>query len=194
MKGSPQKANPKLVSPKWHNPPFARMSGLSDGLLGKAKVQSGPDGKRLYSGRIRVQEDRFRTYEARVEKQLLAAAAPLQKEAGGLAGLVRAAPASRADTTGASRQAARIDSAHQRLTELNCDLESLIRQADCVVEIALSKANTWLGQYCKASKFYVLEEEIPRLRRSRSFREITLIPADIATMREENDNECNSEN
>lgn len=178
MKASSQKASPELVSAKWHNPPFARLSGLSDGLLGKAKVQSGPDGKRLYSGRIRVQEDRFRAFEARVEKQLLTAAAPLQKEAGVLAGLARAAPAPRADTTGTSRQAARIDSARRRLTELNCDLESLIRQADCVVEMALSQSNTWLGQYCKASKFCVLQEEIPRLSRSRSFREITLIPAD----------------
>ena len=61
---------------------------------------------------------------------------------------------------------------------MDCELESLIRQADCITEAALSQANAYLSVYAKASKFAVLEREIPRLSRSRNFQEITLIPAD----------------
>lgn len=171
------KTSSQLTWPKWHNPPFPRLSGLLDGLLRKARVQSGPEGERLYGGRIRVQGERFKVFEAQVEKQLLAAAAPLQKEAGRLAGVARESVASRTDTTQSSRQAARIGNARYRLAELDCDLECLIRQADCTVEAALSQANTYLSLYTKASKFDVLEQEIPCLSRSRSFREIALIPA-----------------
>lgn len=171
------KTSSRFKWPEWHNPPFPRLSGLLDGLLHKAKVQSGPDGERLYGGRIRVQGERFKVFEAQVEKQLLAAAAPLQKEAGSLAGLAGEASASRTDTTRASRQAARSGAARRRLAELDCDLEGLIREADCTVEAALSQANTYLSLYTKASKFDVLEQEIPRLSRSRSFREIALVPA-----------------
>ena len=170
------KTSDQIKWPKWHNPPFPRLSGLADGLLCKARVQSGPEGERLYGGRVRVQGERFKVFEAQVERQLLAAAAPLQKEAGRLVGPAREKAAARTDTTNASRQAARICAARRRLIELDCALGGLIRQADCTVEEALSRANTYLSLYTKASKFGVLEREIPRLSRSRSFREIELIP------------------
>ena len=105
------------------------------------------------------------------------AAAPLQKEAGQLAWAAQDSAASRTDTTRSSRQAARTGAARRRRVELNCELEALIRQADCIVEEALSQANSYLSVYAKASRFAVLEQEIPRLSRSRNFREIVLVPA-----------------
>lgn len=84
--------------------------------------------------------------------------------------------ASRTDTIQSTRQAARISAARRQLIELDCDLEGLIRQADCTVEAALSQANAYLSVYAKASKFAVLEREIPRLNRSYDFREITVVP------------------
>lgn len=170
------KKKTNLEWPKWHNPPFPRLSGLLDGLLRKARVKSGPEGERLYGGRVRVQGERFKVYEAQVEKQLLAAVAPLQKEAGPLADVVRGAASLRTDTTGGSRQAARAGAARHRLMELNMDREGLISQADCTVEEALCRANTYLSLYTKASKFGVLEQEIPHLTRSRNFRQNTLLP------------------
>ena len=124
-----------------------------------------------------MQAERFKRFEAQVEKQLLAAAAPLQKEAGPLAALVRESAASCTGTTRSSCQAARASDARRRLVELDCELGSLIRQADCTVEAALSQANAYLSIYAKASKFAVLEREIPRLSRSRTFHEIALVPA-----------------
>ena len=47
------------------------------------------------------------------------------------------------------------------------------------MEEALSQANSYLSVYAKASRFAVLEQEIPRLSRSRNFREIVLIPATL---------------
>ena len=165
--------------PRWHNPLFPRPSGMLDGGLHKADIRSGPEGERLYGGRIRVQAERFKRFEAQVEKQLLDAAAPLQMEAGPLAALVRESAASRTNTPRSSRQAARASDARRRIVELDCELESLIRQADCITEAALSQANAYLSVYAKASKFAVLEREIPRLSRSRNFREIVLIPATL---------------
>lgn len=173
------KARFQLRCPVWNNPLCPRLSGLLDGGLHKARVQSGPEGERLYSGRVRVQGERFKVFEAQVEQQLLAAAAPLQKEAGQLAWAAQDSAASRTDTTRSSRQAARTGAARRRLVELNCELEALIRQADCIVEEALSQANSYLSVYAKASRFAVLEQEIHRLSRSRNFREIVLIPATL---------------
>ena len=82
------KARFQLRCPVWNNPLCPRLSGLLDGGLHKARVQSGPEGERLYSGRVRVQGERFKVFEAQVEQQLLAAAAPPAKRsrAAGLGG------------------------------------------------------------------------------------------------------------
>ena len=71
--------------PRWNNPICPRVSGFSDGVLHKVGLLSGQEEKRVYGGRIRVQAERFRAYEAQVERRLLTLAAPLLQEAGQLA-------------------------------------------------------------------------------------------------------------
>lgn len=155
--------------PRWNNPICPRVSGFSDGVLHKVGLLSGQEEKRVCGGRIRVQAERFKAYEAQVERRLLTLAAPLLQEAGQLAAEVETGSIPRTDTTRGTRQAARQQAARQRLVELDCTLQNLVRQADCAVDEALCRANTYLSKYAKASRFSVLEKEIPRLSRSRRF-------------------------
>ncbi len=167
--------------PKWKNEGFPRLAGLLDRLFHKAAIRQDPGGPLLHSGRVVRVQRRFDRYQRQVEEWLLEQLHPLNLEA---AQLVLACEAlhlvqkpSAAATSGAIREArlaeakraeqlARLKEDRQRLVQISNEMEFLCQLTDSRIEQAKSASEVELALYSKATRFHVVDREIPTLNRT----------------------------
>lgn len=166
--------------PVWQDPAFPRVTGLCDALLRKARVMrgKGSDEELVHSGKVRLVQQMFNEYLQAWTGFLVLELSPLQAEARkrvllvqrqgtDLEGMLKRPKTS--DEAHAAREAAerRVSEEAERkkaLEELPAIYEKIVskcRTADAMVRQAEMKANQFLAKYSKATRFAVVEEEIP---------------------------------
>ena len=168
------------MMPVWHNPAFPRVTGLCDALLRKAKVMRGrgADEELVHSGKVRIVQQMFNEYLEAWSGFLVLELSPLQAEARKRViivqrkGAVTEVTTQRPKTSGevraareaAERRAAEEQERKQALEELPAIYEQSLlkcKTADAKVRQAEMNANQFLARYSKATRFAVVEEEIP---------------------------------
>lgn len=166
--------------PVWQNPAFPRATGVCDALLRKAKVVhgKGTDEELVHSGKVRIVQEMFNEYMEAFSEFLVLELSPLQAEARKRVLLVRRLEAEtegtvqrpktsgevRAAKEAADRRASDESERKQALGELPIIYEKIMskcRMADAKVKQAEMNANQFLAKYSKATRFAVVEEEIP---------------------------------
>ena len=168
------------MMPVWQNPAFPRVTGLCDALLRKAKVMRsrGTDEELVRSGKVRIVQQMFNEYLEAWSGFLVLELSPLQAEARKRVMAVRRQGADtegstqrpmtsgevRAARKAAERRAAEEQERKQALEELPAIYEQIVskcKAAEAKVRQAEMNANQFLARYSKATRFAVVEEEIP---------------------------------
>lgn len=175
-----EKKEQKNMMPVWQNPAFPRITGLCDALLRKAKVMHGrgTDEELVHSGKVRIVQQMFNEYLEAWSEFLVLELSPLQAEARKKVMVVRKQGTDvqetmqrpktsgevRAAREAAERRASEEQERRQALEELPAIYEQIVskcRAADAKVRQAEMSANQFLARYSKATRFAVVEEEIP---------------------------------
>ena len=175
-----KKAEHENKMPVWQNPAFPRVTGFCDALLRKAKVMRGrgTDEELVHSGKVRIVQQMFNEYLEAWSGFLVLELSPLQAEARKRILLIRRQGAepegtvqrpktsgeARAAKAAAERRASEEQERKQALEELPAIYEQIVskcKTADAKVRQAEMNANQFLARYSKATRFAVVEEEIP---------------------------------
>lgn len=177
------KSKVKAKPPAWKNVRFSRLAGLSDSLFRKIQIfrTSQEEEPLVHSGRfVRIQH-RFHKYEAAAEEHLLRVLMPMEEEARRLLVICnKQLPECTRVTalTSANLRMARASMAHRQqameeITESRLQLSRLLAQirferdvCESQLQQSFSSANEELAKYAKASRFSVVEREIPALTRT----------------------------
>ena len=173
----------KTKPPVWKNVRFSKLAGLSDSLFRKIQISrtSQDEEALVHSGRfVRIQH-RFHKYEAAAEENLLRTLMPMEEEARRLLVICnKPLPECTNVTalTSANLRMARASMAHRQqameeITESRLQLSQLLAQicferniCESQLQQSFSSANEELAKYAKASRFSVVEREIPTLTRT----------------------------
>ena len=166
--------------PVWQDPAFPRVTGLCDALLRKARVMrgQGSDEELVHSGKVRLVQQMFNEYLQAWTGFLVLELSPLQEEARKRVLLIRrqgtdpegmlkrpkTSGEARAAKEAAKRRASEEEGRKQALEELPAIYEKIVskcKTADAKIKQAEMKANQYLARYAKATRFAVVEEEIP---------------------------------
>lgn len=172
----------RLKLPVWKNERFPRIAGITDSMMHKAQITNLPqEATLLHSGRVVRVQRRFYEYESAMREYLLHAMLPLEEEARSLLMTCKqAVPESfqpHAHTSANLRAAREAATQRQQLVaqiqESRVQLAQLVRKMQYQCEVADSQmqqaffcANAELARYAKATRFAVVEQEIPTLIRN----------------------------
>ena len=175
-----KKANQGNMMPVWQNPAFPRITGMFDAFLRKAKVMrgKGTDEELVHSGKVRIVQQMFNEYLEACSEFLVLELSPLQVEARkrvlfiqrqgtdpeGMLKRPKTSGEARAAREAAERRTSEEKERKKALEELPAIYEKIMskcRTADARVRQAEMKANQFLARYSKATRFAVVEEEIP---------------------------------
>lgn len=178
-KAAPKAKRPKL--PVWKREHFPRLAGMMDSLLHKSQIRSTGDQSLLHSGRVVRLQCQFDEYEFAMKEYLCQTLSPMLESAQRLTALcTQKVPESAPPHlhTSANLRAARESGARRQqlltqIRESRAELARLLQQlrhqcevADSRIQQALARANAELARYAKATRFAVVEQEIPALTRS----------------------------
>lgn len=177
----PQKPK-RLKLPVWKNERFPRIAGMADSLMHKAQItHTSQEPELLHSGRVVRVQRRFHEYESAMQEYLLHMLLPLEEEARRLLMTCKQSVPENFQPhahTSASLRAAREAAAQRQqlvaqIQESRVQLAQLVRKLQYKCEVADSQlqqaffcANAELARYAKATRFAVVEQEIPTLTRS----------------------------
>lgn len=160
---------------------FPRLAGLWDRLFHKVDICPDSSGPVLRSGRVVRLQRRFDRYQHQVEEWLLSQLHPLHREASHLlaacehtALLPQPSPA---DTSGGIRRAKaasdrraaqvyQLSQDRKELVKLVSQIRHLCQLADIRIDQAKGAYEIELALYAKATRFAVVDREIPVLTRS----------------------------
>lgn len=167
--------------PCWKKQHFPRLAGLTDSLMHKAQVrEDSQEHALLRSGRVVRLQRQFDKIEAEMREHLIKALMPLESEALSHISICNQAvpqlPPSCANSSAAVRaekaaQAQRqqalmeIQKSRTALAQLWAKIHYECEVAESKLDEAVAAANTEIAYYSKATKFDVIEAEIPVLVR-----------------------------